>query len=153
MRRFAFVGVPALLFASGGAAMTDPPAAPPVRYKFVENTDRWVRVIRGKWEFTGKLDKNGEFTQEFRAPAGGPATMMPPADLLAGPGQLGAAAKAYEIRFGTLIPGTLRKDGLFVPEVGGKVIKFADYKYSPEGPQIWNLPGWFVPDDPPAAKK
>lgn len=150
MRPLLFAGAPALLLAMGGVAMSDRPA-PPKEYKFVENTDRWVEVIHGKWRLSGQLDKGGEFTQVFRVLRDAPPAMMPPAELLNGPGQVAAApVKAYELRHGTLIPGELRKNGPFVPEVGGTVIKFADYRYSPEGPQIWNLPGRFVPVEPPA---
>jgi hypothetical protein len=35
-------------------------------------------------------------------------------------------------------------DGLFVPELGGKIIDFMDYKYSDQAIPIWNLPGKFV---------
>jgi hypothetical protein len=37
--------------------------------------------------------------------------------------------------------------GNFVPETGSKVIRFEDFKYSPEAPRIWNLPGYFLTID------
>ncbi|MBX9625691.1 MAG: hypothetical protein K2X82_17955 [Gemmataceae bacterium] len=151
MRRSAFLGASALLLAVGGAAMSDPPAPPPAQYRFVENTDRWVGVHRGGWRLIGKLDKDGEFTQEQRFRRGAGASSVPAHELLNG--SRPAAAKAYEFRHGALVPGELRKDGAFVPEVGGTVIKFADYKYTPEAPRIWNLPGYFVPVEPPTDKK
>ncbi|OWK41792.1 hypothetical protein FRUB_03870 [Fimbriiglobus ruber] len=43
-----------------------------------------------------------------------------------------------------LIPGEIRPLGQFVPEVGGKIIRFADYRYNPEAKPIWNLPGKFI---------
>ena len=52
-----------------------------------------------------------------------------------------------------LIPGEIQDDGRFVPEVGGTIIKFTDYTYTPTGPRIWNLPGYFVPNEPEAADK
>ncbi|MBX9625690.1 MAG: hypothetical protein K2X82_17950 [Gemmataceae bacterium] len=153
MRRSACVAASALLLAIGGAAATsDPPAAPPVRYKFVENTDRWVGVRRGGWLLIGKLDKDGEFTQEQRIPEGKPWSRgLPAHGLLNGAGP--EPRKAYELRHGALVPGEIRKDGAFVPEVGGKIIAFADYQYAPEAPPIWNLPGGFQPVEPPAEKK
>ena len=38
-------------------------------------------------------------------------------------------------------------NGDFVPEIGSKVTRFADFKYSPEAPRIWNLPGYFLRRD------
>ena len=46
--------------------------------------------------------------------------------------------------------------GKFVPDEGGRIIKFSDYHYSPFARPIWNLPGYFRPvavkpaDKPPA---
>lgn len=52
--------------------------------------------------------------------------------------------EVYEYRFGKLIPGYLEK-GLFIPDLGGKVISFADHTYNPQGRCIYNLPGFFRP--------
>ena len=154
MRLRAFVGASALL-ALGGAAMSDPPPAPPVEYKFVENTDRWVSVVRGEWRLIGKLDKNGEFVFRNREGLRDAVSAGSVPDVTLNGAGL-AAKKAYEFRSGVLIPGEMRKDGdfvTFVPEAGGKIIAFADYKYTPDGPPIWNLPGRFQPVKPPDAKK
>ena len=151
MRRFAYVGAPALLLATGGVAMSNPPAAPPGPYRFVENTDRWVGVLRGEWLLIGKLDKDGEFVHEHRVRRGDPLFGATPAFVLLNGGGP-KPRKTFEFRHGALIPGELR-DGAFFPEVGGKVIAFADYTYSPEAPPIWNLPGGFQPVKPPAGKK
>jgi hypothetical protein len=35
------------------------------------------------------------------------------------------------------------KDGRFVPDLDSEVIDFKDYKYSPDGIRIYNLPGHF----------
>jgi hypothetical protein len=39
-------------------------------------------------------------------------------------------------------------EGYFVPDLDSKVIAFKDYKYSPQGAGIWNLPGWFLNKNP-----
>jgi len=51
--------------------------------------------------------------------------------------------EVYEFRSERLIKGTLDKDFNFVSHVGATVIHFKDYKYSPDGIKIWNLPGYF----------
>ena len=119
-------------------------------YKFVSNTERWVCVIRNNGQFLGKLDLHGEFTQEKRMPAGSWSVGVPPHVVING----GSPRKAYEFRSGVLIPGEIQDDGRFVPEVGGKIIKFSDYTYTPTASRIWNLPGYFVSIEPkPADKK
>ncbi|MFT3880040.1 MAG: hypothetical protein QM703_10325 [Gemmatales bacterium] len=53
--------------------------------------------------------------------------------------------EVYEFRFRTLIPGTIQ-NGEFIPDLGGgKIIDFADYKYSKDAKPIYNLPGKFFP--------
>jgi hypothetical protein len=134
---------------SGRTAPSDPPKG---RYVFFENTDRWVAVIRGEYELIGKLDKNGEFIHEIKLEAGAATSAgIPPAALLNGPRP--APTKAYEFRSGVLIPGEMQKDGRFVPEVGGKIIPFKDYTYTPTAPPIWNLPGVFVTEEEAAKLK
>jgi hypothetical protein len=53
--------------------------------------------------------------------------------------------RVYEFRSRRLVPGTLDKELNFVPDLDGKIIRFEDYHYDPKGPQIYNLPGRFVP--------
>jgi hypothetical protein len=60
--------------------------------------------------------------------------------------------RCYEFRNGVLIPGTMDTKGRFIPEVGGKIIPFSDYRYSPLAPRIWNLPGYFKYTHPLAKK-
>ncbi len=50
----------------------------------------------------------------------------------------------YEYRKGMLIPMVFDKDDRLVPLVGGKIIDFKDYHYSPTARRIYNLPGRFV---------
>ena len=40
-----------------------------------------------------------------------------------------------------------------VRTVGGKIIAFKDYEYSPTAPRIWNLPGGFVTEEEAAKLK
>lgn len=56
----------------------------------------------------------------------------------------GNIGPCYEYRHGKLIPGVLRGYD-FVPQLGGKVIEFSEYQYSPKSSPIYNLPGEFVP--------
>lgn len=53
--------------------------------------------------------------------------------------------KVYEYRSGILVPMVFDEYRGLIPEVGGKIINFKDYKYSPEARRIYNLPGRFVP--------
>jgi hypothetical protein len=59
------------------------------------------------------------------------------------------AKPVYEFRSGVLAPGEIREGGNFAPEVGGKIVAFADYTYTPDATPIWNLPGGFRPEKPP----
>jgi hypothetical protein len=117
-------------------------AAPSERYVFVENPDRTVDIYRGKWLLTGKLDKNGDFIQENRFSRSGGSAKPTPPNVINFPGT--KPRKAYEFRSGMLVPGELQPDGHFVPEAGGKIIRFTDYQYTPTAIPIWNLPGVFV---------
>lgn len=135
-----------------GPAISEPPAPGDGEYVFVPNTRRTVHILRGGYILSGKFNSRGRFTEESRYPAheprsggsGGPlinafATTRP--------------EKAYEYHSGILIPGEMYPDGTFLPQVGGKIIKFADYKLTAKSPPIWNLPGWFVPRKLPAGDK
>lgn len=115
----------------------------PGKYVFVENTDRWVSIVRGEWFLIGKLDKSGDFIHEFKFKTSDSTSAgIPVATSLNSTGP--NSKKVFEFRSGMLIPGEIRKEGNFVPEAGGKMIEFKDYKYSPSEIPIWNLPGRFV---------
>ena len=130
-------------------ALSDPPKE---RYVFVENTNRYVGILRGEWELIGKLDSDGEFVKEFRVERVGAFSGGIPAHVIVNfPGL--KAKKVYEFRSKMLIPGELQPDGRFVPEAGGKIIPFKDYVYSPTAPRIWNLPGGFVTEEEAAKLK
>lgn len=52
--------------------------------------------------------------------------------------------KLFEFRKGILIPMIMDKDRGLIPEIGGKIMEFKDYEYSPSARPIYNLPGRFV---------
>jgi hypothetical protein len=122
------------------------------KYVFVPDTNRWVGVIRDKKVLVGKLDAKGNFAHVLELDLGaGFSAGVPNFEFVNDVG-LPEKKKAYEYRSGVLVPGELQRDGSFVPEIGGKIIHFKDYTYTPDGPKIWNLPGWFsqVRGDKPA---
>ncbi len=53
-------------------------------------------------------------------------------------------SKLYEFRSGKLIPMIVDQELGLIPEVGGIIIDFKDYRYSPTARRIYNLPGFFV---------
>ena len=143
-----------ILFACGGPTTFDghAPAEPPKeRYVFVEDTDRWVEVHRGERVLLGKLDKNGDFVQEYNFGKGQPWNLGFLPTMINFPGL--KPKKEYEFRSGMLIPGEIQPDGRFVPESGGKIIPFKDYDYSPTATPIWNLPGVFIREEEAAKLK
>jgi hypothetical protein len=114
-----------------------------MKYVFVENVARDWSLRRDGYIIAGRLNSRGEFTETFRlvhtAHIGGGVQIGPVLNF-----SLVEGTPVYELRSGVLVPGTFDKDGYFVPDVGGKIIKFSEYKYSPDGPKIWNLPGEYM---------
>lgn len=53
----------------------------------------------------------------------------------------------YEYRSGLLIPGKRDSWCRFVPERGGRVSSFRDYRAGNGAPRIYNLPGHLLPKD------
>jgi uncharacterized protein (TIGR03067 family) len=127
----------------GSTRLECAPAPPPEEYVFVEDTDRWVGIWKGDVHLVGKLDANGDFTQTYRFEFG--AAMSASFTLINHPGP--KAKNVYEFRSGRLIKGDLMTEGNFVPETGSSIVKFEDYKYSPDAIPIWNLPGTFMKKD------
>ncbi len=124
--------------------MGAPPPQP--EYRYVENTERYVGVHRGRQVFIGKLDHAGNFIRDpgwdpLRLGAG--ASSVPPYDMInfRRPGLI----HVYEYRSGRLVQGELDEQGNFVPAIGSKVIDFKDYHYGKDAPRIYNLPGRFEP--------
>lgn len=99
----------------------------------------------GDWLYFGKLDQYGEFVFS--------GTKMP-INVVTGPKYYAGSdvplmshvkqKEVYEFRSKTLIPGVIEK-GEFIPELGGKIIDFEEYKYAKDARPIYNLPGKFVP--------
>jgi hypothetical protein len=138
-----------LLFGAMCAAPLWPPSrgapAPRDEYVFVPNTGRLVWISRGELDLIGRLDTDGNFLQEWQF-ARQATGSRPAADLINFPGLQPRAV--YEFRSGRLIKGQLMPNGNFVPEAGSKVMKFEDYRYSPDDAiYIWNLPGYFKKKD------
>jgi hypothetical protein len=111
---------------------------PPTEYVFIPDTDRYVAYTWGRLVVMGKLDARGNLrvTHEGAPPDVGhhPAVVIMRYDV---------PTRAYEFRSGRLILGEMQPDGNFVPEAGATVMRFEDYRYSPETTHIWNLPGYF----------
>ena len=132
-------------------AFGNPPPPAAGRYVYVENASRSVCLIRGEWRVCGHLDARGEFKETQRVLSAGPSFI--------GGVKIGQILNAYalhgkplyELRAGRLVPGTFDKEGTFIQDIGGKVIDFAAYKYTPTAPKIWNLPGHFLTE--PEAKR
>lgn len=119
------------------SGVPDVPAAD--EYVFVEDTNRTVSFTRGEHIFMGELDSQGEFHERNRYDRNTPLTS--PGDILYFPRP--KSFPVYEYRSGRLIKGVIDTDGYFVPDLDSKIIAFKDYKYTPEAPRIWNLPGRF----------
>jgi hypothetical protein len=138
-----------LLFAASGTIHTlgcnaqDTQTANREEYEFVKDTSRWVMLIEGDTQSIGKLDAEGDFVADWaflQQKRHQRSSVEPDYVILNAPAQKGV----YEFRSGRLIPGDLDDDGNFIPTLGGRIIDFQDYRYSPKAPKIYNLPGKFV---------
>jgi len=121
-------------------------------YKFVEDTSRWIVLIQGETDSIGKLDADGNFVPDkrwFQLKKGQPLSSVPPRTLINGFPHKGV----YEFRSRRLVPGDLDDSGNFIPTVGGRIIDFKDYHYSPKAPKIYNLPGKFVKNEKKEGQK
>lgn len=108
-------------------------------FQFVPNVTRTVGIMKGGFTLIGNLDKNGVFVETSRnnwVHSSGPAY------LLLNGGELNPQP-VYEYRGGTLVPGTMRCGGDFVPAKDGETIHLDTYVYHPKAVRIWNLPGYF----------
>ena len=120
-------------------------------YEFVPDTSQLVMVIQGETESVGKLDAAGNFIPDkrwFQFKKGQPLSLVPYTTVINPDGP----TQVYEFRSGRLIPDSIDEKCNFVPTVGGRIIDFKDYRYSPKAPKIYNLPGKFVPKEKKEAK-
>jgi hypothetical protein len=157
------------------ATVGSPPAfgtKPMADYELVPDTARFVRLELPAWQTwgidVGRLDAAGNFIPQsyednsrlFRIPPPpkNPVDEQPIIELIKvpvinDPADGAEVETVYEFRSGSLIKGSLYKDGGFKPELGSRIISFEDYHYSPSAPRIYNLPGRFVPKPPVPPKK
>jgi hypothetical protein len=137
------------LCAANVATTSGQAPAPQDEYVFTPDTDRWVGVFRKKWLLIGKLDAEGTFISHEKHNKGAGLSQVPRFTIINYFFQ--RPKTVYELRSGRLIKGEMTPIGDFVPEVGSAVIKFEDYKYSPNAIPVWNLPGSFQKKGKPIA--
>jgi hypothetical protein len=116
-------------------------------YRFISNTKRKYFVVKDERAWTGKLDVYGGFiffTDSCPKEQIGLLMWQGYWPLVRFPN---GKPEVYEYRSGYLIPGRIDKD-TFVPDLGGKIMDFEKYRYSPQGRAIYNLPGYFTPREP-----
>jgi hypothetical protein len=118
---------------------------------------RIVGIRRADCILIGQLDGSGEFrltrvvpipteqTGSNKAELGVTTGKTTPHELI---NAYSLKRAVYEYRSNTLIPGSINREGYFVPEIGGKIIAFQEYRFGFFSPPIWNLPGRFVPVKP-----
>ena len=123
-----------------------------VQYKFDLDEARRVGISRGTKILIGTIDRHGEFNQDqsiemMKVPDSEIATFKysGPKFVMIATDYQSEKAGVYELRSGRLIPGMFGENGLFVPDLDGKIIKFEEYVFSERARPIWNLPGKFVP--------
>lgn len=113
----------------------------PAEYVFVPDLSIRYRHYLGESTCLGKLDIHGTFIHDM-------TTINSKFGIIGGPSKLIEAKtpneKVYEYRSGVLVPMYISDKNKLIPEVGGKIIDFKDYHYSPTARRIYNLPGRFV---------
>jgi hypothetical protein len=115
------------------------------RLEYTIDLDRRVGLQKGLDVYIGKLDRDGDFKFElFHADIQNPSTGFPIYEVI----NISNCYpyKTYEFRSGKLISGSINSKLLFEPDIGGKIIRFEDYKYMLGSPKIWNFPGRLQPN-------
>lgn len=112
-----------------------------IKLPFVPDTNRLVAFWRDGGFLVGRLSSRGEFLELSRSTSG--RYSGPYLDFIGQSVRADSMTLVYEFRSDTLVPGRFTDDGWFVPEVGGVIIKFSDYKFGLFSTPIWNLPGRF----------
>jgi hypothetical protein len=105
-----------------------------IQFEFISDTQRIVELLRSEEIVIGSLDANGEFNLDH-------VIKFPKDGILYRFRNINGNAKTlgvnsikpvpvYELRSGTLISGTMKAGGPFVPTVDSKITRFEDYVYS-----------------------
>jgi hypothetical protein len=133
---FVLVAVVTSFWAVGATTTATDDAKVAGKHVYKEDVDRKVALVYGDRVRIGKLDAEGTFVEEYKAPLiNKPLKLKEP---------------VYEYRSGVLVRGILNDEGDFVPDAGDKseIIRFKDYKYTKDALRIYNLPGKFVEKPP-----
>ena len=145
MRRFTSVltvlGVN-LWWAIGAVSWVPAAPAPPTPYVFVPFAGRSLRMCFGGVMHIGVIDARGKYEVRVKKACPDGKNQLDGSDV----GfiiYVDKPVRTYEFRSDRLILGTMMPDGEFIPEAGSKVVKFSEYDPS-SGPEIWNLPGYFL---------
>jgi hypothetical protein len=107
-------------------------------YVYVPDTAREVGFHRQRVLFIGTLDADGNFYVERQYDDDQPGSRK-----IGRLTWIGKWGPAYELRAGKLVKGEIDGAGVFVPDPWAPVIRFQDYRFSPDAIPIWNLPGYF----------
>ncbi len=122
----------------------------PAVHIFVPDLSTRYRHNVGEFTCLGTLDSKGTFIPDL-------TTLNSKFGVIGGPSKLIEAKtpneKVYEYRSGVLVPMYINDKNKLIPEVGGKIIDFKDYQYSPTARRIYNLPGRFVLKNQQGEKK
>ncbi|HQR05887.1 MAG TPA: hypothetical protein PLN21_03640 [Gemmatales bacterium] len=113
-------------------------------YVYDANAKSIARTMVGNKYCLGYYDQDGDFVPDLkRYPREDDwdTTDNGPQPLLS---SLAINQPVYEYRCGILVPMIKDPQHGLIPEVGGKIIDFKDYRYSPTARRIYNLPGRFV---------
>ncbi|MGL6074477.1 MAG: hypothetical protein ACRC8S_09985 [Fimbriiglobus sp.] len=138
--------IPSYLFAA--CLLVGPVRSEHVSIVYQEDISRVVEMRILDAHHVGKLDANGylrileTITPSGFAPTGRFVLNKVPYDNLTF--QRRESPEVYQLLDGKLTLGTFRPDGMFTEKLSTKPVEFKDYRYSPDTPPIYNLPGKFV---------
>ena len=118
------------------------------KYEYLRNPNELVGIKRGTKFSIGKLDDAGNFRHDkewLSLDIGIDKPSLPEFRFL----NKEEAREVYEFRKKRLIPGSIDKNGSFIPDLGGKVIALEEYlkNYKPDDKsvrRIYNLPGKII---------
>lgn len=113
-------------------------------YVYRQDLSICYRKIISDWSFLGRLDEHGDFHPDLKSFLPKEQRPIDAQWLIEAktPGEC-----VYEFRRGILIPMVVSDKNKLIPEIGGSIIDFKEYQYSPVSRRIYNLPGVFVIND------